>query len=86
VVDALRYRPKGRGFDIKIRWVNFSVYLILPAELVPRVYSPSKGNEYLSRKMFLGSRARAVLKDDNLTAISKLIVLTMLNPQYLRTL
>jgi hypothetical protein len=27
-----------------------------------------------------------VLKDDNLTAISKLIVLTMLNPQYLRTL
>jgi hypothetical protein len=48
----------------------FSIYLILPAALGPRVYSDSNRNEYQKQiNNVLGSRARPVCKADNLTAI-----------------
>jgi hypothetical protein len=51
------------------------MYLILPAALGPGVYTASNRNEYGNRKvMFLGSRARAVRRADNLTAICEPIV------------
>jgi hypothetical protein len=58
----------------------FSIYLILPATLGPEVYSASNRNEYQKQIMFLGSRARLMCRADNLTAICKLIVLTMRDP------
>jgi hypothetical protein len=50
----------------------FSIYLILPAALGPRVYSASNKIEY--QKMFLGSRALPVRTADNLTAICEPII------------
>jgi hypothetical protein len=56
----------------------FSIYLIPPAALGPKVYSASNRIEYQKQKiMFLGSRARPVRKADNLTAICEPIVYTM---------
>jgi hypothetical protein len=53
----------------------FSIHLILPAALVPEVYSASNRNQYQKKKnMFLGSRVRQALKPDNLTAIYEPIV------------
>jgi hypothetical protein len=41
VLEALRYKPEGRGFEtLWGEWI-FSVYLILPAALGPGVYSAS---------------------------------------------
>jgi hypothetical protein len=48
VVKALCYKPEGHGFDNDE--VNFLIYLILPAELDPRVYSASNRNEYQKHK------------------------------------
>jgi hypothetical protein len=54
------------------------MYLILTAALDPGVYSASNGNEYQKEKKrggeFPGSRARPMLKADNLTAICEPIV------------
>jgi hypothetical protein len=50
----------------------FLIYLILPAALGPGVDSATSRTEY--QKIFLGSRARPLLKADNLTAICELIV------------
>jgi hypothetical protein len=64
VVEALCYKPEGRGF--KIQWGQriISIYLILPAL---DVYSAFNRNDTTIRKiMFLGSRARPVRKDDKL--------------------
>jgi hypothetical protein len=35
LVEALRYKPKGRGFDSRWSHRNFSVNLILPVALWP---------------------------------------------------
>jgi hypothetical protein len=33
LLEALRYKPEGRGFDSQMRSLNFSIDLILPAAL-----------------------------------------------------
>ena len=43
VVEALRYKPEGRGFDS--RWGNF-IDLILRPDHEPGVDSESNGNDY----------------------------------------
>jgi hypothetical protein len=48
VVKALCYKLEGRGFDT--RRCDFLIYLILPAELSPGVYSASNINEYQKQK------------------------------------
>jgi hypothetical protein len=47
VVEALRLKPEGRGFEIRAdeRFV-FSIYLILSAAITPGAYSASSRNEY----------------------------------------
>jgi citrate lyase synthetase len=46
------------------------MYLILPAALGPGIHSASNRNEYQKQKNNISaSKARLVLKDDNLTAI-----------------
>jgi hypothetical protein len=53
-----------------MRFINLSIYLILPAALGPGVYSASNRNEYQKQKNNVcGSRALPVCKADNLTAI-----------------
>jgi hypothetical protein len=53
----------------------FLIYRILPAALGPGVYSASNRNEYQKqKKIFLGNRARPVLRADNLTVICEPIV------------
>jgi hypothetical protein len=71
VVEALCYKPDGRGFEARAgEWI-FSIYLLFPAALG----SASNRNEYQKQKiMFLGSRERPVSKADNLTAISETTV------------
>jgi hypothetical protein len=48
MVKALWYKPEGRGFEIQ--YVEFLIYLILPAALGPEVYSDSNRNEYQKQK------------------------------------
>jgi hypothetical protein len=50
VVEALRYKPVGHGFENRWGEWFFSIYLILPAALSPLVYSASNGNEYQKQK------------------------------------
>jgi hypothetical protein len=88
MVEALHYKPEGRGFDLlRFNW-TFSMYLILPAALCPWVYSASNENEY--QKIFGevgGGVYRAVAhRADNLTAICEPIVYTMWDPQLLTIL
>jgi hypothetical protein len=52
----------------------FLIHLILPATLVPGVYTAFNTNEYQKQTKFLGSKARLVLKADNLAAIYEPIV------------
>jgi hypothetical protein len=52
VVKALGYQLEGRGFETEE--VNFSIYLILPAELGPWVHSASNRNEHQKRKNVSG--------------------------------
>jgi hypothetical protein len=50
VVEALCYKPEGRGFQtIRGEWI-FAIYLILQAALGPGVYSASNRNEYQQQK------------------------------------
>jgi hypothetical protein len=50
MIEALRHKPKGRGFETRCdNWV-LSSYLILPAVLGPEVYSAPNRNEYQSHK------------------------------------
>jgi hypothetical protein len=46
VVKAICYKPEGRGFETLWSEWHFSIYLILPAELGPGVYSASDRNEF----------------------------------------
>jgi hypothetical protein len=49
-VEALCYKPEGRGFETRWgEWI-FSIYLILPAALGPGVYSASNRNGYQKQK------------------------------------
>jgi hypothetical protein len=80
LVEALCYKPKGRGFDSRrgywfFFFFFFTIYLILPGALVPEDYLASNRNEYQKqKKMFLGSRARLARKAENLAAIYEPIV------------
>jgi hypothetical protein len=47
---------------------------MLPASLGPDSYSASDRNEYQKQELFLGSRAKQVLKADNLSTICELMV------------
>ena len=51
---ALRYNPKGRGFDSPISSLEFFTDIILPAALSPEVDSTSNRNEY--QEYFLGGK------------------------------
>jgi hypothetical protein len=51
VVDALCYKPEGRGFVSRwSHWIIFSIYLILPAALGLGVYLASNRSEYQKQK------------------------------------
>jgi hypothetical protein len=71
VVEALQYKPERLRVRHPMRWMNFSIYIILSATLGPGDYSACNRNEYQKQKiiMFLGSRALPVLKTDSLRAI-----------------
>jgi hypothetical protein len=64
-VEALCYKPEGRGFEIRWgEWIS-SIYLILPAALGLGVYSASSRNEYRKQENNVSrSRARLVCKVD----------------------
>jgi hypothetical protein len=73
VVETLRYKQDGHGFEI--RWGEWflSIYLNLSATLGPEVYSPSTWNEYQNLKKYLRSRARPVLEvTTSLPSVSRL--------------
>jgi len=55
LVKALRYKPKGRGFDSRLCHWNFSFTLSFRPHYVPGVDSASDGNEY--QEYFLGIKA-----------------------------
>jgi hypothetical protein len=55
MVEALCYKPEGRGFEFRRGIRMFSVYLTLPAELDPGVYSAFDRIEF--QKIFLGVSA-----------------------------
>jgi hypothetical protein len=64
----------GRSWvrDPMMSLILFSLYLILPAALGPKVYSASNKIGYQKqRNNIFGSRARPVLTTDNLTAIGE---------------
>jgi hypothetical protein len=70
VVEAVCYKPEGRGFETPKGKMIFSSDLIFPAALGPGIYSAVTEMSTRSRKiMFLGIRARLVRKADSLTAI-----------------
>jgi hypothetical protein len=69
MIEALRNKSEGRGFETGWgEWI-FLTYLILPAALGPGVYSASNRNEQQKQKNVSGSRERPVCRADNLTAI-----------------
>jgi hypothetical protein len=50
VVEALCYKPEGRGFQTRWDECIFLIYLILPAALDPGIDSAYNRNEYQNRK------------------------------------
>jgi hypothetical protein len=50
VVEALCYKPKGRGFETRWRELILSFHLIVPAALDPGVCWASDRNEYQKQK------------------------------------
>jgi hypothetical protein len=50
MVEALSYKPVGRGFDSDEVIGFFPIYLILKATLGPGVYSDSNRNDYQKQK------------------------------------
>ena len=55
LVEALRYKQKGRGFDFRLGHRGFFMDLILPAALCPGVDSASNICGY--QKYFLGGKS-----------------------------
>ena len=62
LVEALHYKPEGRGFE------NFSFTLSLQPYCVPGVNSASNRNEYQGSSIWL---RRPVRKADNLTTFMR---------------
>jgi hypothetical protein len=55
VVEALYYKPEGRGFETRRdECIFFSIYVILTAALGPWVYSVSNRNVYQKQKNVSG--------------------------------
>jgi hypothetical protein len=79
-VKALGYKPEGREFETRRSEYISSIHLILQAALGLEVHSASNRNEYRSRIMFLGNRARLVHRGDNLAAICEPVIWTMWDP------
>jgi hypothetical protein len=50
MVEALSYKPVGRGFDSDEVIDLFSIYLFFKAALGPGAYSASNRNEYQKQK------------------------------------
>jgi hypothetical protein len=74
-------KPEVCGFETRWgEWFFFSIYLILPAPLGPGVYSRTEMSTTRRKVMFVGSRARPVLRADNLTAVCEPIVWTVWDP------
>jgi hypothetical protein len=81
VVKPLCYKPESRGFETRRGELIFSIYLILPAALVPGVYSASNRNEYQKQtKIFLVSKARPVRSANNFAAMRENTAWTMGDP------
>jgi len=55
LVEALRYKPEGRGFNSRWCHWNFSLTLSFPLHYDPGVDSASDRNEY--QQYFLGVKA-----------------------------
>jgi hypothetical protein len=72
VVEALCYKPEGRGWG---EWI-FSTYLILPEALDPGVHSASNGNEYRKqkKKKIILSKGRPMRMANNPAAIREPII------------
>ena len=59
LVEALRYRPEGRGFNSRwCHWIFFSLTLSLRPHYGPGVNTASNRNEY--QEYFLGVKAAGV--------------------------
>jgi hypothetical protein len=55
LVEALRYKPEGRGFDSRLFHLNFSLKLSFLPHYGPGVDSASNRNEY--QEYFVGVKA-----------------------------
>jgi len=58
LVEALRYKSEGRGFDFRWRHLNFSLTLF-PAALWP--WGDSASNRNKDHEYFLGAKAAGAL-------------------------
>ena len=73
LVEALRYKPEGRGFDSRWYLWYFSLTQSFRPLYGPGVDSAYNRNEY--QEYFLGGKRRPVRKADNLTTFMCRIVL-----------
>jgi hypothetical protein len=67
LVEALCYKPEGRGFPFPVRSLKFSINLILPAPLWPWG-STQPLTEMSARNIVVGKR-RSARKAANFTVI-----------------
>jgi hypothetical protein len=65
LVEALRYKPEGRGFDSRWCHWNFSLAQSFRLHYGSEVDSASNRNEY--QEYFLGGKGGRVCRADNLT-------------------
>jgi hypothetical protein len=63
VAEALHYKPEGPGFKTGRGERISSIYLILPAALVPGIYSASNINKNQKKKKLHGLSPRANYTD-----------------------
>jgi hypothetical protein len=77
VTTVFQVLRRSRFSKVRTRWGEyiFSIYLILPASLSPRVYSAPNRNEYRKHKNnSVSGEVRRVRRADNFTAICQPIV------------
>jgi len=67
LVEALRYKSEGQGFELPKMSLEFFIDIILSAALWHWGDSTSNRNEY--EEYFLGGQRRPVRKSDNLTTV-----------------